>query len=120
MKNFNKKRILIFLAISFGIPFLLFAKPSGLEHGIDNPYKEGGDLKSLIKLSISAILKLAIPFLVLAYIWVGFLFVKAQGNADELKKVKKAFIWLIVGTALIVGANSIYSLIYDTVKQIKY
>jgi hypothetical protein len=43
--------------------------------------------------------------------------VKAQGSSEGLASARKALIWVLVGTAIVVGANSIYSIIEDTLKE---
>jgi len=47
-------------------------------------------IAALLKMILGAILDLAIPIIVLAIVYVGFLFVKAQGNDGELTKAKEA------------------------------
>lgn len=112
MKKIKNKKIIFAVFLFTILPLLIFAGTSGIEnHGL------GGDLNTAIKTMISGLLKLALPFLVLAYVYVGFLFTKAQGSADKLQEARKALIWVIVGTVIIIGANAIYSVIEDTLSQ---
>lgn len=115
MKKNKNKKIIYFLALSVTLPFLSLATG-----GIEDPTSGamGTDISSVIKNMINGLLKLALPLLVLAYIYVGFLFVKAQGSSEELQKARKAFMWLIVGTVLVIGANAIYSVVKDTINQV--
>ena len=110
----NRKKIFFTLFLLLSI----FLNTYALD-GVKNPLagKVDGDIDDIIKTMISGLLKLAIPFLVLAYIYVGFLFVKAQGAAAKLQEARKALIWVVVGTIIIIGANTIYSIIEDTLKE---
>ncbi len=116
MKIKKNKKIIYFLSLCLIIPFTIFAADI---KGIEDPTGGilGDNISETIKNMIGGLLKLAIPFLVLAYVYVAFLFVKAQGAAEKLKEAKKAFVWLLVGTAIIVGADVIFSVIKDTLSQ---
>lgn len=111
--NINKK-YLIFI----GLIFLSLGATVLGEARLENPNKSGGSLTTMIKSMINGVLQLAMPFLVLAIIYVGFLFAKAQGEPKALEEAKRALIWVVVGAAIIIGANTIYSVVYDTVSQI--
>ncbi|NVN97491.1 hypothetical protein HXX01_04690, partial [Candidatus Nomurabacteria bacterium] len=50
------------------------------------------DLSSFIKAVVEIVLVVGIPLLALAIIYAGFLFVKAQGNSEELTKAKHALL----------------------------
>lgn len=69
-------------------------------------------IAALLKMILGAILDLAIPIIVLAIVYVGFLFVKAQGNDGELTKAKEALTWVLIGTAVVIGSNAAYNIIY--------
>ena len=84
---------------------------------IANPSPLKGDLNSNLHLILSGLIKLAIPFLVLAFVYIGFLFAKAQGEPKELEKVRTYFIWAVLGALIILGADLILSMIEDTVKS---
>lgn len=64
------------------------------------------------------LIMVAWPFIVLAVIYSGFLFVIAQGNEEKLKKAKTAFLWTIVGALLILGAQAILVLLQGTIGNI--
>ena len=53
------------------------------------------------------------------FIWSGFLYVKAQGNPTELEKAKSVFINTCIGTALLLGASLIGTIIDTTIKSLK-
>lgn len=77
------------------------------------------DLNSFLKLLLDFVTQLAIPLIVLALIYTGFLFISAQGNAEKLKDARKIFMWTIIGAAIILGANVLLSAISGTVDQIR-
>ena len=56
--------------------------------------------------------------LVLAVIYAGFLFVKAQGNSGELEIAKNALLYTVIGGALLLGAFVIATAIKQTVNDI--
>lgn len=71
---------------------------------------------------VAAVLKVAVeilmPFVVLAFIWSGFLFVRAQGNPAELEKAKAAILWSIVGAFILMGAWGFAQIISTTVSTL--
>ena len=71
---------------------------------------------------VAAITKTAVeilmPFVVLGFIWSGFLFVKAQGNAEGLKNAKSAIFWSIIGAFILMGAYGFASIICETITTI--
>ncbi len=87
---------------------------------IKNPL--GGDMDTIpkfIEAIINIVLIVGIPLLVLAIIYAGFLFVKAQGNSGELEIAKRTLLYTVIGGALLLGAFVIASAIGKTVEDIK-
>lgn len=76
------------------------------------------DLSSFIKAIVEIVLVVGIPLLALAIIYAGFLFVKAQGNSEELTKAKHALLYTVIGGALLLGAFVISNAIVSTVNEI--
>jgi len=58
------------------------------------------------------------PFVVLGFIYSGFLFVKAQGNETELTKAKTAITYSIVGAIILLGSWSFAQIIGRTIETI--
>jgi hypothetical protein len=54
----------------------------------------------------------------LAIIYCGFLFVKAIGKPEEIKKAKDALLYTVIGAAILLGAWTIAQLISDTIIEI--
>ncbi len=61
--------------------------------------------------------RLGIPVVTFFFILSGFLFVTAQGNAEKLKKARLVFIWTLVGTAIIVGAQPIAKMVINLAEK---
>lgn len=90
---------------------------TGINFKIDNPIKVG-TIPAFIELLLNIILKIGIPIVALAIIYCGFLFVKAMGNSEEIKKAKSAFVYTIIGAFLLLGAWLIAQAIQSTVNDI--
>ncbi len=93
---------------------------SSIKIGITNPLKAEIDtIPKFIVAIIEIVLIIAVPIIVLAVIYVGFLFVKAQGKPEEITKAKKALLYTLIGAALVLGAFVIANAIGKTVDEIK-
>lgn len=85
---------------------------------ITNPLKkEFSDIPSLIKGLVDIILKLATILAVLALVWVGLKFILAQGNPTEIAKARQALWWVIIGIAILFGAQIIVEIIKGTLSD---
>ncbi len=86
---------------------------------IKNPLSGNiNSIPSFIEAILNIVLVVGVPIVVLAIIYCGFLFVKAQGNAEEIGKAKKAFIYTLIGATLLLGAFVIANAIQGTIKDI--
>jgi hypothetical protein len=56
---------------------------------------------------------------VLAFIYVGYLFVEARGNTSKLDKAKENLRYTVIGVAILLGASIIANTITTTVTNIK-
>lgn len=94
---------------------------TGITTKILNPLGEDGPqtIPDFIKKLVEIVLYVGIPIIALAIIYTGFLFVKAQGNSEELTKAKKALLYTLIGGALLLGAFVIAQAIGSTVDEIK-
>ena len=81
---FIKKKIIYTI---FSLYFLITNISTAAELEIPT---EKMSIEAFLKMILGAILDLAVPIIVLAIVYVGFLFVKAQGNDGELTKAKQA------------------------------
>ena len=90
---------------------------TGITFGIKNPIKVD-TITQFVEIILNAVLVLGIPIVALAIIYCGFLFVKARGNGEEIKKAKGAFMYTIVGAFLLLGAWVLAKAIGSTVNEI--
>jgi hypothetical protein len=87
---------------------------------LGNPLGQGGvkSFTGFIERVLNIVIRLGIPVVVLAIIWSGFLYVKAQGNSEQVKKAHQALMWTIVGAVLLIGSYTIATAIQKTVTDI--
>ena len=50
-----------------------------------------------------------------AFIWIGWGFIRAQGNTTKLSEAKKNFFYVIVGVAILLGAQLLAYLVVNTI-----
>lgn len=84
---------------------------------IVNPIKYN-DFSSFVAAVLKTAVDILMPFVVLAFIWSGFLFVRAQGNEKELEEAKSAIKWSIVGAFILMGAWGFAQIISTTVSTL--
>ena len=113
------RKMLAFSAIVFILPITSFAQGGGEGAGLEitNPIGSSTFTQFLGTL-LDIIVIIAIPIVILAIIYVGFLFVTAQGNEDKISKAKKAIIWTLLGALLILGARVVATAIEGTVNAL--
>lgn len=88
-----------------------------LDVKLKNPLKVD-NIKDAIKFFVTTLIKIAIPFIVVFFIWAGFKFIMAQGKPDKITEAKKMFWYTIIGMLLILGAWTITNAIIGTVNSI--
>ncbi len=84
---------------------------------IENPLKID-NIQDLLAAILSAIVQIAIPFLVLAVMWVGFLFVAARGNPNKLADARQALFYTLLGALIILGAQTLSVILSGTISQL--
>ncbi|MDB5189408.1 MAG: protein of unknown function with transrane region [Parcubacteria group bacterium] len=82
---------------------------------LQNPLNNIDSLPKLLEVILGAVVKLGSILLVVMLVWVGFLFVMAQGNPEEITKARSALVWTLIGGMILLGAQAISSLIQATV-----
>ena len=85
---------------------------------LKNPLGETDTISEAIKKIMDVVLTLALPFIVLFFIYSGFLFVVARGDPTKLGKAKNMFWYTLIGSLLILGAWTIANAIVNTVNDI--
>lgn len=106
-------------SLSFTAVEALGGTPPLVDETISNPLKSEYDTfpKFVAAITQTAV-EILMPFVVLGFIWSGFLFVKAQGNAEGLKNAKSALFWSVIGAFILMGAYGFATIIGDTISTI--
>ncbi len=124
----NKNFLLVFSVfllvamISFSIPLSIHAQndsDGGTKAIIVNPLGSTNDIPTLIKIIVDQAINFGYFLVVFFVLYSGFLFVKARGDEAGIEKAKKAFLWTVIGAAVLLGAQIISGVISGTVEQLK-
>lgn len=86
---------------------------------IENPLKGAGSISGFVTTILGYVVKIGGVIAIFAFIWAGFLFVRAQGNPAELEKARNVFINTCIGVAVLLGAQLIASIIIGTLNTLK-
>ncbi len=81
--------------------------------GIQNPIK-ANSVGEILTLAVDLALFVGVILAVLAFIFIGFKFVMAQGSDTKLAEAKKWLLYAIIGTAILIGAKLIVAIITNT------
>jgi len=85
---------------------------------LQNPLNNIHSLPDLLNAILSAVIELGGILLTIMLIYVGFLFVMAQGNPEEISRARSALIWVLIGGLILLGAKGISLVIQETVKSL--
>lgn len=103
------------------LPLVALAEcpPSDNPNAYPNPICANTFLE-LIQSVAEAARTIAVPFAVIAIIIVGFRFVAAAagGKTEEVAKARKLFLWVLVGSAIIVGSTILVEAVINTIKTL--
>lgn len=89
------------------------------EFSINNPLDENkfGSVQAVIAEFLKWIINIGVVAVTLAFIYTGFQFVAARGNPEALQKAKASFLWTVVGTLVLLGAQVLSEVIKNTLTQ---
>ena len=105
---------------SFFLPATVFGQGGNTSPSIRNPLPQDvttitGFLNLIIQ---NIVLPIGAVVVVIMIIYTGFLFVTARGNEEQLTQAKTAFLWTIVGAAVLLGSLAISTAISGTLCQV--
>lgn len=80
---------------------------------LTNPIKVS-NVQDALFLTVDLMIFVGTILAVLAFIFIGFKFVMAQGNDTELVKAKKWFMYAAIGTAILISSKVIVEVIKNT------
>ncbi len=83
-----------------------------------NPLGEGTTLECLLLDIIDLFIQLGSMVIVVMIIYIGFLFVAAQGNPEKLSGAKMMLLWTLIGGLILLGSKGIAIGIQATVGEI--
>ncbi len=89
--------------------------PSG---GLTNPLNNINSLPGFMNAILDAVVQLGSIVLVFAIVYVGFKFVTAQGNEEEIRSARTALMWVVIGGLVLLGARTVGLVITTTVEQL--
>ena len=84
---------------------------------LQNPLN-AGSIPELIGVVLRAVVQLGSIVLVLALVWVGFLFVAAQGAEEKIREARNALVWTVIGGLILLGATAISAAIQATAQAL--
>ncbi|HAT68287.1 MAG TPA: hypothetical protein DCS20_01565 [Candidatus Yonathbacteria bacterium] len=120
MKNFFRSFIILsLLLLSSATTFAADATGGGtpaplVSAQVENPIKYD-NFADFVAAVLQTAVEILMPFVVLAFIWSGFLFVRAQGKPAELETAKSAIFWSVIGAFILMGAWGFSQIIATTV-----
>ncbi|MES2470726.1 MAG: TrbC/VirB2 family protein [Patescibacteria group bacterium] len=89
-------------------------KPEAASRAVlQNPLKSDS-IEELMVDIVSVAIKIGVIIAFLALLWVGFQFIVAQGNSDKISDARKHFFYVIIGIAILFGAEIIVQIIKAT------
>ena len=111
--------LIVFLMnfLSFRLSLAITATGDGGDGGavLENPLTVDS-FADFIQEILKIVVRVGLPIIAIFMIYVGFLFIKARGNEQEVIKAKTAFVYAVIGAALILGAWVISVGIANTIK----
>lgn len=92
------------------------ATPVAVTAELTNPLKdEYNTFSKFTAAVVKTAVNIMLPFVVLAFVYSGFIFVKAQGKEKELEEAKTAIRYSVIGAFILFGAWGFAQIISDTV-----
>lgn len=91
---------------------------SGGTGQLDNPLGTGASLPGLLTAILQFVVRIGAIIVVLMLVYVGFLFVTAQGSETKITAAKSALLWTVVGALILLGAEAIAQGIQATVQAL--
>lgn len=96
------------------VPAVVFAADPSFSFSIDSVIKPKS-IEELVLAVLNILIVIATPIIVLFIIYAGFLYVTAQGNAEQTKQATRALTYAIIGGVLILGAVALAEVLKNIV-----
>lgn len=99
--------------------FLLLIAPMFVFAQIKNPLRSASTIPQFISSILVYVVRIGGIVATFAFIWAGFLYVKARGNPEELDTAKRVFVNTCIGVAILLGAQVLSTIIVGTITSLK-
>lgn len=86
--------------------------------GLINPLKSGTSLSGFLDNILNFVIEIGTIVIILMIVYVGFMFVTAQGSDSKLTTARQALLWTVIGALILLGAKAIALGIESTVKAL--
>lgn len=84
---------------------------------LENPLNVSS-LPELLNAILRGVVEIGAILLTVMIVYVGFLFVAAQGNEEKIRSARSALVWTVIGGLILLGASAISAVIQATVGTI--
>lgn len=86
---------------------------------LNNPLGDKiNNLPAFIYMVLDIVFQIGAVVAVLILMYVGFMFVSARGDPEKLQTARRAFLYTVIGIALLLGGKLIASVIGNTIIQV--
>jgi heme/copper-type cytochrome/quinol oxidase subunit 2 len=119
--------LLLFVLVAV-VPMSVFAAddqgdatnpPADASVTLINPLGPGGSsLETFLNSILDIVIRIGSIVVVVMLVYVGFLFVAAQGNSTKLEAARKALLWTVIGALILLGAKALAVGIKATVQAL--
>ena len=75
-------------------------------------------LPELLNAILRGVVEIGAILLTVMIVYVGFLFVAAQGNEEKIRSARDALVWTVIGGLILLGAEAISLVIQQTVSTL--
>ena len=86
-----------------------------LEAGTVSSFGSSATAMNFMKSILGGIMYISIPFIGLALVYAGFMFIMARGNTEKVKTATLNITYIVVAIVLILGAYAIADIAYTTI-----
>ena len=117
-KQYKKIHLALWGLFVWVAPVLLYAQCA--EGKLCNPLANEMGLWGLIEYIVrDIVVAIVAPVsIVLALLWSGFMFIQAQGNEAKLAQARTNFLYVVIGSILLLGAYVILTVLVNTIEQL--
>ncbi len=106
------------------VAFVIAGSPSvalaacSTQGGLCNPLAYT-DLTTFLQQLLKIVAQIGFPVIILFIVYIGFLFISAEGKPEKLKTARSYLFWAIVGSLIVIGAQALSLAIQATVNQLQ-